>query len=233
MRRVGGFRGTFLACTIWMPPTLWHLKMPVNMGNLVWDGRLTMVDCKFARYFIWSCMLADLLEALGAETAKMSSHCVSGNLPTVRIVNGQAMQAKLPMPSQILQWLVMRPHFYWLGPNQCLLTATEYPRWSNPSHHKEWRLCNTHDGPTLVNIRNGDSGVSSPQAVASSLTCSWPKELTNTWNEARCSWPVVQPCRRVSLDGMDQLRVRRLSEHYAHVDQYWQMEDLQFLGDKI
>jgi hypothetical protein len=32
---------------------------------------------------------------------------------------------------------------------------------------------------------------------------------------------------------MDQLLGRRLSERFAHVDRYWQIEDLRTLGDEI
>jgi hypothetical protein len=32
---------------------------------------------------------------------------------------------------------------------------------------------------------------------------------------------------------MDQLLGRRLSKRFAHVDRYWQIEDLKTLGDEI
>jgi hypothetical protein len=271
-----GFGGTFLPCTTWIAPTVWRLEMPVDLRDSVRNGQLTMVDCEFAGYFIWNCMLVDRLEAEGIETAGMNSHCLSDNSPTVGIVNRQASRAKSPMPSRTLRWLAMRQRFYRLGPQSvahvagAINTMADFPsrsyeqgfgpsadapfalefshRYPLPPQLGSWKLARPRDeicsaaflllrkikdGPTLVNARSGDFGVNLPQALANTLTCSQPKKPTNTWNEASCSWPLVQPCGRVSSEGMDQLLGRKLSERFAHVDRYWQIEDLRTLGDEI
>ena len=82
--------------------------MPPDLKQAVIDGLLTMVDCKFAGYFIGDCHLFDMVEAAGEPVEGMSSHFYSDNSPSVGIVNQQSSQAKSPMPARTLRWLAWR-----------------------------------------------------------------------------------------------------------------------------
>lgn len=120
-----GFGGTFLPCTRWMQPGVWRLALPADLSKAVTEGTLTMVDCEFAGYFIWSCLLTDLLKEEGLLVAGMNSHCMSDNSPTVGIVNRQATRALSPMPSRALRWLAYRQRFMRLGPQSIEHVAGE------------------------------------------------------------------------------------------------------------
>ena len=103
-----GLEGVILPCTRWLQPSLWRLEMPPNLKRAVIEGWLTMVDCKFAGFFIGNCHLPNLVEAVGAKLAGMCSHFFSDNSPTVAIVERQATSAKSPMPARALRWMVRR-----------------------------------------------------------------------------------------------------------------------------
>jgi len=111
-----GFGGVILPCTEWLQPTVWRVEMPADLKRAVIEGRLTMVDCEFAGYFIANCHLHDLLEGEGQRPAGMSSHFYSDNSPTVAIVGRQATSAQSPMPSRTLRWMARRQRYYRTGP---------------------------------------------------------------------------------------------------------------------
>ena len=102
-----------MPCTRWIRPAVWRVAWPADIVRAVQEGRLTMVDCEYAAYFIQECLLDFLL--LG-EVAGMFSFVWSDNSPTVGIVQRQASRAQSPMPQMTLLWLALRQRLTRRGP---------------------------------------------------------------------------------------------------------------------
>ena len=108
-----GVGGVWLPCTHWIHPTVWRADWPPDITRAVREGRLTMVDCEYAGYFIQECMLEDVSDI---PTAGISSFVWTDNSPTSHIVQRQATRATSPMPETTLRWMALRQRWTRRGP---------------------------------------------------------------------------------------------------------------------
>jgi hypothetical protein len=88
-----GAGGVWLPGTHFIWLTIWHLKWPPNIELAVWEGRLSMADCKSWAYFVQECLLDHLLNG---QVAGVSTHNFSDNTPTVSRITHHRRDATLP-----------------------------------------------------------------------------------------------------------------------------------------
>jgi hypothetical protein len=79
----------------------------------------------------------------------------------------------------------------------------------------------------------GESGAGSPTESTNTLSSLDCKEPTTMWNEATCSWPLLEPCGTVCMETDAKLRARKSRRRYAGVPCSWSPENLRTLGENL
>ena len=94
-------------------------------------------------------------------------------------------------------------------------------------------LHKTPDTRIPTQTEPGAFGVILPEALARTLTSRTCSSPPNTWNEATCSWPLLQPSGKESLEMDALLRARASRKHFEHADKPCSPKDFEILGDAI
>jgi hypothetical protein len=79
----------------------------------------------------------------------------------------------------------------------------------------------------------GPNGASLPTKLANTLSSLTSRDPPSTWNEASCSWPLLDPSGPVSQTVASQLAARPSRQRFASAASAWHMQDLQTLGAHI
>ena len=122
-----------------------------------------------------------------------------------------------------------------------------FPR-ITPTQQSSWRIVTPPNGIVFaaISLLRGTPDTSmDPTATIGGFGCAMPrlaiKTLSSTnseatitsWNEANCSWPLLEPSGKVSSTVADHLRDRASRRRYEKSPNSWSLRELEILGEQL